>query len=90
MDLQAAHDLAVASPLNPNAQGSPPATPVGVILATSNYLRSFLIWKTNGYPSSGPSYNAVNNAQKALDTISSIAGSSKWLFAARMTRHPPM
>jgi prepilin-type N-terminal cleavage/methylation domain-containing protein len=70
MDLQAAHDLAVASPLNPNAQGSPPATPVGVILATSNYLRSFLIWKTNGYPSSGASYNAVNNAQKALDTIS--------------------
>jgi prepilin-type N-terminal cleavage/methylation domain-containing protein len=70
IDLQAAHDLAVASPLNPNAQGTPQATPVGVILATSNYLRSFLVWKTNGYPSSGASYNAVNSAQKALDTIS--------------------
>ncbi len=71
LDLQAAHDLFVASPLNANAQGSPQATPALVINAASNYMIAFLAWNAAGYPAGhNPTYDAVSAAQSQLESIS--------------------
>lgn len=70
LDLQAAHDLFISSPLNSNAKGNPQATPTLVVTAVSNFLNAYIAWNTAGYPSSGATYNAVKSAQTEVGTVS--------------------
>lgn len=67
LDLQAAHDLFMASPLNTSAKGSPAATPGAVVTAMSNYMVAYINWANTGFAGSAPS--ALNNAQKQLETV---------------------
>lgn len=70
LDLQAAHDVFVASPQNVNAQGNPQATPVMVVNTLSNYMKNFVAWRDAGYPSKHATRDAVNSAQTAMKTAS--------------------
>jgi hypothetical protein len=70
LDLQAAHDLFVASPSNMNAQGSPMATPTLVVNALSNYMVAYLSWRDAGFPSKDATYTAVTKAQSDMEGAS--------------------
>lgn len=70
LDLQAAHDLFIASPSNMNAQGNPMATPSLVINTLSNYMRAYINWRDAGFPSKHATYTAVSKAQADMETVS--------------------
>jgi len=68
MDLQAAHDLFIASPPNTEAQGSPQATPTLVVGKLTAYLQQYVAWRNAGYPNS---HKALDNAHDDLDSATS-------------------
>ncbi|MBX3746242.1 MAG: type II secretion system protein [Verrucomicrobiae bacterium] len=70
LDLQAAHDVFVASPLNVNAKGNPQATPVIVVNTLSNYMKNFVAWRDAGYPAKHATRTAVSDSQTAMKTAS--------------------
>lgn len=70
LDLQAAHDLFMASPTNAYALGTPPATPTDVVIAMSNYMAQFVLWRDAGYPASHPDLDtAQTDLQNLVDSL---------------------
>ena len=68
MDVQAAHDLFIASPPNTEAQGSPQATPTLVVAKLTAYLQQYIAWRNAGYPNS---HKALDDAHDNLDSATS-------------------
>lgn len=68
MDLQAAHDVFIASPANDEAQGNPPATPAIIVAAMTAYLQEYIEWRDAGYPNS---HRDLDDAHDALDRVTS-------------------
>lgn len=64
LDLQAAHDLFLASPWNVNAKGSPPVTQQMVVDSMVDYMLSYLQWAEDGFHEK---YGPVNEAKAKLD-----------------------